>query len=82
MRAGHAIFRITQEMIHREFPEPVSGEFRRTFEEANLGLPMEVALQSPGQARSLSSTMCTFFVSAVLLAGSAPAATWPKFWTS
>ena len=44
MRAGHA-FSVSLEMIHREFPEPISGEFRRTFEEHNLGLPIEVALQ-------------------------------------
>ncbi len=43
MRAGHA-FSVSLEMIHREFQEPVSGEFRRTFEEHNLGLPIEVAL--------------------------------------
>jgi len=44
MRAGHA-FSVSLEMIHREFAEPVSGEFRRTFEEHNLGLPLDVALQ-------------------------------------
>jgi len=44
MRAGHA-FSVSLEMIHREFQEPVAGEFRRTFEEHNLGLPIEVALQ-------------------------------------
>ena len=30
MRAGHA-FSVSLEMIHREFQEPVAGEFRRTF---------------------------------------------------
>ncbi len=35
MRAGHA-FSVSLEMIHREFPEPISGEFRRTFEEQQL----------------------------------------------
>jgi tight adherence protein B len=64
MRAGHA-FSVSLEMIHREFPEPVSGEFRRTFEEANLGLPMEVALQS--LAKRVPSLDVHFFVSAVLL---------------
>ncbi len=44
MRAGHA-FSVSLEMIHREFQEPLSGEFRRTFEEHNLGLPLDVALQ-------------------------------------
>ncbi len=64
MRAGHA-FSVSLEMIHREFPEPVSGEFRRTFEEHNLGLPIEVALQK--FAQRIPSLDVHFFVSAVLL---------------
>lgn len=64
MRAGHA-FSVSLEMIHREFQEPVAGEFRRTFEEHNLGLPIEVALQKLG--RRVPSLDVHFFVSAVLL---------------
>ena len=64
MRAGHA-FSVSLEMIHREFAEPVSGEFRRTFEEHNLGLPIEVALQK--LAQRIPSLDVHFFVSAVLL---------------
>jgi tight adherence protein B len=64
MRAGHA-FSVSLEMIHREFQEPVSGEFRRTFEEHNLGLPIEVALQK--LATRVPSLDVHFFVSAVLL---------------
>ena len=64
MRAGHA-FSVSLEMIHREFQEPVSGEFRRTFEEHNLGLPIEVALQKLG--KRVPSLDVHFFVSAVLL---------------
>jgi tight adherence protein B len=64
MRAGHA-FSVSLEMIHREFPEPISGEFRRTFEEANLGLPIEVALEK--LAKRVPSLDVHFFVSAVLL---------------
>ncbi len=64
MRAGHA-FSVSLEMIHREFPEPISGEFRRTFEEHNLGLPIEVALQK--FAQRIPSLDVHFFVSAVLL---------------
>ncbi len=64
MRAGHA-FSVSLEMIHREFQEPVSGEFRRTFEEHNLGLPIEVALQKLGNR--VPSLDVHFFVSAVLL---------------
>ncbi len=64
MRAGHA-FSVSLEMIHREFQEPVSGEFRRTFEEHNLGLPIEVALQK--LSTRVPSLDVHFFVSAVLL---------------
>ncbi len=64
MRAGHA-FSVSLEMIHREFAEPVSGEFRRTFEEHNLGLPIDVALQK--LAKRVPSLDVHFFVSAVLL---------------
>src|SRR5689334_2648772 len=64
MRAGHA-FSVSLEMIYREFQEPVAGEFRRTFEEHNLGLPIEVALQ--GLAKRVPSLDVHFFVSAVLL---------------
>jgi tight adherence protein B len=64
MRAGHA-FSVSLEMIHREFQEPVSSEFRRTFEEHNLGLPIEFALQK--LATRVPSLDVHFFVSAVLL---------------
>ena len=64
MRAGHA-FSVSLEMIHREFQEPVSGEFRRTFEEHNLGLPLDTALQK--LAQRVPSLDVHFFVSAVLL---------------
>jgi tight adherence protein B len=64
MRAGHA-FSVSLEMIHREFQEPVSSEFRRTFEEHNLGLPIEIALQK--LATRVPSLDVHFFVSAVLL---------------
>jgi tight adherence protein B len=64
MRAGHA-FAMSIEMIYKEFREPVSGEFRRTFEEHNLGLPLDVALQNLG--KRVPSLDVHFFVSAVLL---------------
>src|SRR5579872_457156 len=64
MRAGHA-FSVSLEMIHREFQEPLAGEFRRTFEEHNLGLPLDVALQK--LAKRMPSLDVHFFVSAVLL---------------
>jgi len=64
MRAGHA-FSVSLEMIHREFQEPLAGEFRRTFEEHNLGLPLDVALLK--LAKRVPSLDVHFFVSAVLL---------------
>ncbi|MBV8820857.1 MAG: type II secretion system F family protein [Acidobacteriaceae bacterium] len=64
MRAGHA-FSVSLEMIHREFQEPLAGEFRRAFEEHNLGLPLDVALQK--LAVRVPSLDVHFFVSAVLL---------------
>ena len=64
MRAGHA-FSVSLEMIYREFKEPLAGEFRRTFEEHNLGLPLETALLKLG--KRVPSMDVHFFVSAVLL---------------
>lgn len=64
MRAGHA-FSVSLEMIHREFPDPVGGEFKRTFEEHNLGMPLDLALQK--LAKRIPSLDVHFFVSAVLL---------------
>ena len=64
MRAGHA-FSVSLEMIHREFQEPIAGEFRRTFEEHNLGLPVEIALEK--LAQRVPSLDVHFFVSSVML---------------
>src|SRR5215813_2336873 len=64
MRAGHA-FSVSLEMIHREFSDPLAGEFRRTFDEQNLGLPLEIALQN--LAKRVPLLEVHFFVSAVLL---------------
>jgi tight adherence protein B len=64
MRAGHA-FSVSLDMLHREFSEPLAGEFRRTFEEQNLGQPLEIVLKKLGQR--IPSMDVHFFVSAVLL---------------
>ena len=64
MRAGHA-FAMALDMLKSEFPEPLSGEFKRTFEEHNLGIPLDVALQKLGQR--VPSIDVHFFVSAVML---------------
>lgn len=64
MRTGHA-FTVSLEMLHKEFGPPLSVEFRRTFEEQNLGLPLEVALERLGTRVPLLDVR--FFVSAVSL---------------
>jgi len=64
MRAGHA-FSVSLEMIHREFQEPLAGEFRRTFDEHNLGLPLDQALMK--LAKRVPLLDVHFFISAVLL---------------
>lgn len=64
MRSGHA-FSVSLEMLHKEFPAPLGEEFRRTFDEQNLGLPLEVALERLGTRIPLLDVH--FFVSAVLL---------------
>ena len=64
MRTGHA-FTVSLEMLHKEFGPPLSVEFRRTFEEQNLGLPLEVALERLGTRVPLLDVR--FFVSAVAL---------------
>lgn len=64
MRAGHA-FSVSLEMIHREFQEPLASEMKRTFEEHNLGMPLDQALLK--LAQRVPSLDVHFFVSAVLL---------------
>jgi tight adherence protein B len=64
MRAGHA-FSVAIEMAHREFSDPLAGELRRTFEEQNLGQPLEIVLRKLSQR--VPSMDVQFFVSAVLL---------------
>jgi tight adherence protein B len=64
MRAGHA-FSVSLEMIHREFQEPIAAEFKRAFEEHNLGLPLDVALEKLSKRVPLLDVQ--FFVSAVIL---------------
>lgn len=64
MRAGHA-FSVSLEMIHSEFQEPLSGEFKRAFDEQNLGMPLEIVLLKMGQRIPIIDVQ--FFVSAVVL---------------
>ena len=64
MRAGHA-FSIALEMLSEESPQPLGQEFRKVFNEHNLGLPIETALQNLSSRVPLLDV--SFFVSSVLL---------------
>src|SRR5579883_625352 len=64
MRAGHA-YSVAVEMAYREFSDPVAAEFRRVFEEQNLGQPLEIVLRK--LAQRIPSMDVQFFVSAVLM---------------
>jgi tight adherence protein B len=45
LQAGHA-FAESLHMISTEMPEPVATEFRKTYEEQNLGLSLKLALEN------------------------------------
>jgi len=62
VRAGHA-FTTALELIGRELPEPVAGEFRITYEQQNFGMPLREALHNLTVRVPLSDV--TFFVSAL-----------------
>jgi len=64
MRAGHA-FSISIEMLSDETPAPLGQEFRKVFNEHNLGLPIETALHNLAERVPLIDVK--FFVSSVLL---------------
>jgi tight adherence protein B len=62
VRAGHA-FTTGLELIAREMPEPVAGEFRATYEQQNFGLPLRDALQNMQVRVPLPDV--AFFISAL-----------------
>lgn len=64
LRAGHA-FTVSLEMLASESPEPLSLEFRRVFQELNLGAAIEPTLL--GLAARVPLVDVKFFASAVLL---------------
>jgi len=45
LSAGHA-FSESLHMVAEEMPEPIAGEFRKTYEEQNLGLSLKLALEN------------------------------------
>jgi tight adherence protein B len=64
LRAGHAFGRALQ-MVATEAPDPIGMEFRKTFEEQNLGLPMKEALVN--LTHRIGSVDLKLFVTAVLI---------------
>jgi tight adherence protein B len=62
VRAGHA-FTTGFELIAREMPKPLSDEFRITYDQQNLGLPLREALD--GLARRVPIPDVAIFVSAL-----------------
>src|SRR2546426_499050 len=64
VRAGHA-FTTGLEMISKESPEPLAGEFRTTFEEQNFGLPLRDALLNLTERVPLIDVR--FFVTSLLI---------------
>lgn len=64
MRAGHA-FSVSLDMLQKEFDKPLSSEFHIVFEEQNLGLPIDIALDK--LAKRMPMLDVRFFVAAVVL---------------
>jgi tight adherence protein B len=64
VRAGHA-FPTALELIANELGEPVSGEFRKLFEEQKFGLPVRDALLNLAERMPIVDVK--FFVTAVML---------------
>ncbi len=64
MSAGHA-FSETLHMVSTEMPEPIATEFRKTYEEQNLGLSLKLALENLAERiPSIDLRMC---ITAVLI---------------
>lgn len=64
MRAGHA-FSVALDLVHHEFPDPLAAEFRRAFEEQNLGQPIDIVLRK--LTERVPSMDVRFFAAAVVL---------------
>jgi tight adherence protein B len=64
IRAGHA-FTTAMSMVVEEAPDPLSPEFKKTFDEQNFGLPLKEALANMTERVPLMDMR--FFVTAVLI---------------
>lgn len=64
LKAGHA-FSKTMEIVADESPDPMSSEFRKTYDEQKLGLPLKEALLN--MANRVDHLDLKLFITAVLL---------------
>jgi tight adherence protein B len=64
VRAGFALHKALQ-VVANEAPDPIGIEFRKTFEEINLGVPLKDALEN--FIERIDSTDLKLFVTAVLI---------------
>jgi len=64
LRAGHALSGAIH-LVGQEMPDPAGAEFRRLFEEQNMGMPARQALED--FAERVGSLDARFFVTAVLV---------------
>lgn len=64
LRAGHS-FSTGLQMMGDELPQPLSGEFKRGYDQHSLGQSLEDSLK--GMAKRIESTDFAFFVTAVLI---------------
>lgn len=64
LSAGHAFTEVLQ-MVSTEMPEPISMEFRKTYEEQNLGLSLKLALEN--MARRIPLLDLRMCITAVLI---------------
>ncbi len=64
LRAGHSMVTAFQ-MMSDELPEPISGEFRRVFDQHSLGASLEDCLRAA--AMRVESTDFAFFVTSALI---------------
>jgi tight adherence protein B len=64
LRAGHSLSTGLQ-MMGQELPMPLSGEFRKAYDEHSLGLSLEESLKN--MTKRIESTDFAFFITAVLI---------------
>ena len=64
LRAGHSMAAAVN-MVAEEMPEPIASEFRRCYEQQNLGVPLEEALEE--MTERVPNLDLRFFVTSVVL---------------